>query len=107
MARDLGRLGKEPEVQHYEHDPGRLKAGKGVSLLIQVQRNAALQNMPREGKDQGGEPSSRSRRGRLSLAADDRKATLQPIKTWQAREELEEKRAAKPIMPDLITCLFC
>lgn len=51
MARDLGRLGKEPEVQHYERDPDLLKARIGVSLLAQVQRGAALQNIPRDGKD--------------------------------------------------------
>lgn len=50
-ARDLGRLGKEPEVPHYERDLGLLKALHGVVLLIPVPRGAAPQNMPREGED--------------------------------------------------------
>jgi hypothetical protein len=75
-------------LKHYERSPGLLKALNGVALLIPVQLNAAPQNMPREGKEQGSEPSSWSRRGRLIFAADDRKAALQYIKT---RERLEEK----------------
>jgi hypothetical protein len=55
MAGDLGRWGQGPEVQHYGRDLGLLKALKRAALLNPVQRGAAPQIMPREGKDQGDE----------------------------------------------------
>ena len=97
-SRDLWRLGKEPEVPHYERDSGLYKALNAVALLIPVQCGGPPQNLPPEGESQRGGPSAWSRRGRLTCAADARKAALQHLNNWQARVGMEETLALKPVM---------